>query len=267
VVQSELDVSSQELSLAQAKQASAAAMETLKTDLGMPSYEQVRVNPVIRVIEIHPQLQTALDAAFKSNRQVKSAEIALKEAQRGLDIDANSRLWDLDLTLNHRQGYANTSGFTPYSPLYPGQDRSTGGDTSIGLSLTVPLDQDVERTQASLEAAVSDENAELALASARRTLKSTVETQLQTLNSAWEQIDLSRSQLTLTKESLDSAKVQFDYGKMDAFTYSQQQSGLVSAQLAVVSAEINYMTQYYQYQSITDALLPSWGVYVKALEK
>ncbi len=261
VTQSEIDIGTQQLALSQASQALSLARQKLSADLGLPNQTRFDVDSHLSIQEIHPKFSQALSLALHNDRDLKADKLSYQESLRAIGVSENSRLWNLDLDVTRSRSLENTSN--PISiPNFPTSENTISDNTMVSLTLSIPLDQ-LSMDQKSLSSAIAAQNAQLSLQNTERTLRSTVQSQVQNLESAWQQLTLSKRQWVLTQQSVRSAAVQFQYGKMDAFTFSEQQASLVNAKLAVISAEINYMTQVMNYQAMTGTLLPLWGVHLE----
>lgn len=257
VNQAEIDVNNQKLALSQAQEALVDAKQTLLTDMGLPENVSFTVDTDIKVTPIFPNIQKALSLAEKSNRDLKIALLNYQQAQRNLLTNANNERWQLDLELSHSHSRQNINPLNGASA-----DSSTmTNNNSVSLNLTIPLDR-TTLDKAALTNAINQQNAEITLAQAKRTLRSTVTTTLANLESAWQQVTMSQQQLKLTEKSMEIAEVKFKFGKMDAFTFSQQQAQLVTAKINLIKAQINYLLQIMNYQKVTGTLLSSWDIHL-----
>lgn len=258
LTQAELDISTQRLAVSQAEQDVTAQKQKLLETLGLSDSDSVQfdVDSSLDVKPIHPSYDTTYATALKNNRDLKIAKLNYRIGQRGLLSSEDSQRWQLDLEIT--RSHTNTNSYTPQAQyLYT---NNLSNQTSVGLNLTIPLDQ-TQIHQQMLSAAMDEQNADISLASAKRTLKNSVTSTISTLESAWQQVITSQQQLTLSETNLKIARIKFQYGKIDAFTLSQQQNALIQAQIAIINAKINYITQVMEYQKLTGTLLATWGIH------
>lgn len=260
VTQAQLDITTQQQAVVTAQQKYNTARTTLMNDLGLPSNTVFKVDDKIDVQQIPASLQSAMPIAQKNNRTLKIALLQHKIAQRNVLTSENDNRWELDLQLSTTKTRAST--------VYDDQLNTISSNNivtanTVGLNLTIPLNH-ITMDQKSLSTAIALENDQITLRNARRTLKSNLQTAIENLHMQWNQLRTSQENLTLAKKNYHAAQIKFQYGRIDAFTLSQQQQQLVTAQNSVVSAKIAYLTQTIAYQKLLGTLLKQWHIKLEA---
>lgn len=256
VIQAKIDVESQNQAYTQAKQAYIDAKAKLLDDMGLPGNTQFEIEAKVDITPIHPGLSESQTQALKDNRQYKIAQLNYKIAQRNLLTNENDRRWQLNLDLSRTHTRTNTN----YSPD-TGQPNSNNivDDTSASLDLTVPLN-DVTIDQSKMAQIVNDQNAQITLTTAKRNLQTQVAQIVNQLNTSWQSYQLAKEQLSLQKNNYQAAVMKNKFGKLEAFSLSQEQQQLISAENALVSAKINYIELKTQYEQMIGKLLADWHI-------
>ena len=223
VVQAKIDVESQNQSYTQAKQSYVDAKAKLLDDMGLPGNTQFEIESKVTVTPINPNLSESQSEALKNNRGYKIAQLNYKVAERNLLTTANSRRWQLDLDISRTHTRNNTN----YSPD-TGQPNSNNivDDTTASLNLTIPLN-DVTIDQSKMQQVVNDQNAQITLSTAKRNLQTQVAQTVNQLKTSWQSYQLAKEQLDLQKNNYQAAVMKNKFGKLDAFSLSQEQQQLV----------------------------------------
>lgn len=264
LVQAELDLTSQQQAVDQAQLTLDNARSKLLTqDLGLPGNTPFHVVETLHITQIHPlPLADSISAAMAHNLDMQIANLQYQQQQRNLMVDANQRLWNLDLTASQTQDRENTQ-FAKAGII--NDSNTLTKDSSVGLTLTIPLNHTGIDQQELTDATAAD-NAQITLANTRQTLAANVTNALASLHNLWVQMQISDENLKLTESSTEAATIKFRYGKLDAFTLSQQQQQLVQAKLNVINSQIAYLTEVLAYQQLMGTLLSNWHIHFQAPE-
>jgi outer membrane protein TolC len=258
ITQSELDITAQEETLSGAKQTLKTARATLLETLGLSGNTLFHVVSQVDADAIHPAVSPSQQIALRNNLTMKMARIQYTQAQRNIITEDNSRKWKLDLTLTHsrqrmRTIYANAN--------IDSNNESISTNNVVSLNLNIPLNR-VTIDQSKLSAAISMQNSQISLRNSKREVLAQVQTAIQTLDSDWVQLQTSKKKLTLSEASFKAAEVKAQYGRIDAFTLSQQQQQLISSQQNLVNQKISYLKEVTSYEKLMGTLLSTWHVHV-----
>lgn len=260
ITQAKMDITSQQQSLASAEESFNTARTTLLNDLGLPGNTVFKVDTETPITQIRTTLEQSLQLAKQHNRDLKIALLQHKISERNLLTSENANRWELDLKLSR----SHTRASTIYdNPQINPNSNDLVTSTSVSLDLTIPLNR-VTIDQQKLSAAVAVENDQINLQNARRTLLSSVTTAVQNLKTQWSQLGMSQANLVLAQKNYRAAQIKFNYGRIDAFTLSQQQQQLVQAKNNVVTAKISYLTQAINYEKLMGILLQQWHIKLEA---
>lgn len=260
VTQAKMDITTQQQSLESARETFNTARTTLLNDLGLPGNTIFEVETNINIHNVKATIPESLKLAKQNNRDLKIALLQHKIAERNLITAHNANRWQLDLKLSQ----SHTRASTVYNnPQINPNSNDMVDNTSVSLNLTIPLNR-VTIDQQNLSAAISVENDQINMQNTRRTLMSNVATAVQNLQTQWNQLTMSKANLNLAKQNYRAAQVKFTYGRIDAFTLSQQQQQLVQAKNNVVTAKISYLTQVINYEKLMGTLLNEWHIKLEA---
>ncbi len=260
VSQAKMDITTQQQSLESAKETFNTTRTTLLNDLGLPGNTIFQVDTDITLQNIKTTVAASLKQAEQHNRDLKIALLQHKISERNLITAHNANRWQLDLKLSRSHTRASTAYDNP--AINPNSNDMVD-NTSVSLDLTIPLNR-VTIDQQNLSAAISVENDQINMENTRRTLMSNVTTAVQNLRTQWNQLTMSEASLKLAKQNYRAAQVKFNYGRIDAFTLSQQQQQLVQVKNNVVTAKIGYLTQVINYEKLMGTLLNKWHITLEA---
>ena len=86
---------------------------------------------------------------------------------------------------------------------------------------------------------------------------------IQNLDILRQQIILSMTSQALANKSYQDALIQLDYGQVSVFEVNVLQTNLITAQLAVLTNQINFSNALAQYQQSLGITLDVWKIGVK----
>jgi outer membrane protein TolC len=262
VTQAQLDITTQQQAVQQAHLATETAKaQLLTTDLGLPEDTKFHIVPTLEIKKLSPPpISKSIAEAMTQNLDLLIAELNYKQQQRNMLTSANARRWNLNLTVSR----SHTLQDQQFEQAGINTDTNTAtNNTSATLNLSIPLDR-VSIDQQELSAATSMNNAEITLETAKRTLASNITTSIHTLENLWVQLQVSEENLTFSEINTKAAEIKFGYGKLDAFTLSQQQQQLQAAQQNVVSSKVAYLKQILTFEQQMGTLLNDWNIQFKA---
>jgi len=259
VVQAHLNVTTAQQSLQEAEQTLLTAKAQLLDDMGLPGNTRFKVDDKLDVIKVNPDLHQSETIALKNNPTYQTDILEFKQNQRSLLTAENANRWELDLKVQRSRTRANTN-YAP--PTGEPNSNNVVNDSQVSLDLTIPLNQ-VSLDKTSATAATNFENAEITLATSKRTLLTTVNTDLEAIRTDWENILVAEETYNLSQKNYEAAKIKASYGKLDTFTLSQQQQQLISDANSLVSAKISYIEAVAQFEQELGILLKSWHIEVQ----
>ncbi len=258
LVQARLDITSQQQAVHTAMQGFSTAKTTLLNDLGLPETTDFSLPKQLELQLTQPSLKDSLELATKNNIDLAVARLNYIQQQRNMLSAKNQRRWQLDLKLSRsHQRFAQT---------FPGDSDQNNtnfvNNTSVSLDLSIPFNQ-VDIDKAQLSASINQQNAQIAMENAKRSLKTNVITAVNNLKQQWQQLETSKQNLKLNEENVKAAQVRFQYGKLGAFSLSQQQQQLIQAKINLVGAKIHYLEQVMNYQELVGTLLQKWHIQLR----
>lgn len=260
VVQGRLDVATAKQSLTQAQQTLQSAKLTLLNDLGLPWNTRFSVSDDIQLSPYEPNLLQSDDLALKQNRNYLSEQLTLKNDQLAVVTARDAMRWQLNLNLSTQQQIQDAA---TASSLGLASTNDTLRTNTATLNLTIPFGQTSQK--AALESAVLQVQEDKSkLDNMHQQILNQIQTDITNLNSQWQSIKISEEELKLAQENYQAAKVKLSYGKIDAFTLSQQHKQLVQDENSVISNKIDYIEQVAKFEQYIGVLLQSWNIHVKA---
>ncbi len=262
VTQAKLDITTQRQAAQQAHLATETAQAQLLTvDLGLPADTRFHIVPTLTIEKLKtPSVAQSVAEAALKNLDLQIAEITYKQQQRNMLTSENAQRWTLDLTASRSRQRLDQ---TLQSLGIPSTSSSITDSSSVDLNLSIPLDR-VSIDQQELSAATGMNNAEISLDNARRTLTSNITTSIDSLHNLWIQLKVSEENLNLSTANTKAAQIKFKYGKLDAFTLSQQEEQLQTAQQNVINSQVAYLKQILTYQQQMGTLLNDWNIHFTA---
>ncbi|NCX93448.1 MAG: TolC family protein [Gammaproteobacteria bacterium] len=159
--------------------------------------------------------------------------------------------------------YHSNYSITTTTP--PNVTRTVQNDTSAELSLEIPLDR-VSINQSRLKSAITLGNAQITLRTAKTQLLNNVTSSVENLQSQWAQLLADEANYKLALQNNEAAQIKYQYGKIDAFSLSQQQQQLQQSANTLINDRISYLEQVITYEKLVGTLLPQWHIHLQGIE-
>lgn len=259
VTQAHIDLMTQQQSVGTSEQALATAKADFLNTLGLPANTSFEVDANAPVFQEPAELSQSLKLALKNNIDLKTEALQSAQDQRNILKSKDSRKWTLDLVASRSRSRSNTD----YEDITDPNISQVSDNSSVALNLSIPLNQ-VTLDQNELSSAISLENQQIAEQQEKRSLINNITAAVNNLNNQWFQYQLSLESLTLSKQSFQAATIEYQYGKIDAFSFQQQQESYINSEQNVVNLRIDYLKQAMSYEQLVGTLLDHWHINIKA---
>lgn len=260
VVQAQLDLSSKQTIAAQDAQKVMTARITLLNDLDLDPDTNFHVVKTVPISHITPNLQGSISQAVRNNLDLKIAELQFSQAKRNILVSDNNQLWKVNAIFSKNHSNYSITTTTP-----PNVTRTVQNDTSAELSLEIPLDR-VSINQSRLKSAITLGNAQITLRTAKTQLLNNVTSSVENLQSQWAQLLADEANYKLALQNNEAAQIKYQYGKIDAFSLSQQQQQLQQSANTLINDRISYLEQVITYEKLVGTLLPQWHIHLQGIE-
>lgn len=195
-----------------------------------------------------PDKTTCVHMALANDTGYQGALAALTQAKRGVKKSKQDTWWQLDLTAST----ALTRGKGP-------ETRSHTGDKTVGLSLTVPID-DLDAKQALSQAKITLTKDQLAVQTTKQAIETQIINLLRRLDSQKTQVTMAERAVALAQQTLNNAKLKLQYGRASAFEVITLREALTNKQLDMVTAKIAYVDTYADVSLALGKTLNDWHI-------
>ena len=263
LIQARLDLMTAQQAEENAKQTLENAKTTLLSTLGLSSQQAPELyldpnaadNPLLEDQPKNLVLSEAITTGLKNNTNLKIDLLENQQAKRNIIKSEDAQRWSLDLTANTSKSYSNNTN------PYLNTATQMASNSSVGLNLTIPLDQ-TSLNQTELSAAVSLNNTEITQAQEKTDLVNQITAGLENLNNQRAELAFSKTRLKLAKLTYQAAQIKYQYGKIDAFSLQQQKENQTNAEQTLINAKINYLKQALNYEALTGTLLNRFNIHI-----
>ncbi len=182
--------------------------------------------------------QEIYDEALRVRPEIKYAELAIKSADKDIEIAKGAYLPSLKLGYNWGDNYFNV--YEKNDPnLFNQLNDNYQHQFSIGLN--VPLfnrwttKTTIQRSKLTLE------NQELNLESSKFMLKQNIESSYIDALNAEETLKASKKSVKATKIALDYAEKRFKLGSANSYDFEQAKNNYISSQVDLINAKYDYV--------------------------
>ncbi len=233
---------------------------TLLQDMGLSSLTEIEVDKSMDTDHVtYPEGEEAKTILFQNNITYLSALINMQNTKLGVLQAEDSQRWQLDFTAQFGQGPGSGGGDNAgFKSIANGRNVTR----SIGLNLAIPID-DMSAQQGIVSAKVGYDQQKLQLKQLRLLLESQLVGTLQNLSIAKQQIVLAKRAQELANMSYENSLRKLTYGKVSLFEVTTLQTNLVSAQIAYIGSEINFLNLVTTYQQTLGTTLDVWNIQLK----
>lgn len=213
-------------------------LDDLKRFLALPTdaridIDEAELTRLMNLGIIHPTVsfQDAMDYALKHRLDLLSADDAVTDAKRKVEVAANGLGPDVDLV-------ASADIATPYATK-PTRLRFDQGVYSAGLNVDLPLDRVSERNTYR-QTLITLNRQQRAADDLRDAIKLQIRDAWRTVEQARESYTIQRRSLTLAERRVDSTSLLIQAGRATTRDTLEAQRALLEAQNALTSAVVDH---------------------------
>ncbi len=218
-----------------------------------PQYKQAiaaynsRLNDFRLVLGLKPDAKITLDGSLETKKvnfdAEKLAEIYIDNRSDIISLRKNLEI------LNNNKTLASFSNYSPTVRLSGGYS-ATGSQSwsdsfSVGINLSVPIDNYIPGSSASVSMAEIDdriEKAEISLEQAINEAKNEIYNLSAQLDTAAANMELSEINITLAKKSYEMSEQSFARGSVQRLDVEDAQQSYLEAKQQYLSSQYNYLT-------------------------
>ncbi|RNM24541.1 TolC family protein [Dickeya undicola] len=248
-LQSDADISSQQLSLEQQENTLAERRLALCGLLGIDTRTALSASERLDIHPITLKAPQAIAMAMKNQPDYLIQQLTAHKQKIYLMQAKNQRLWGVDLVagagrLNTRSAdIQNDSRWQRY----------------VGLNVSIPLN-DLQARQEEQRVWVAGKIQLLQMADVHQQLEETVTQQVNALNSSWQQFLIADRLTRLSEKTLQAEQAKLLAGRSSNFQVLSYQGSLRAAQSARVSAQIAYLNTRAELDRVLGTTLDHWGI-------
>jgi len=216
------------------RRAFALALDELKVRLGLPVEAAIDVaedRPAFE--ELHPDLVRAARAALRNRVDLQNAADRADDAARRVRVARNALLASLDVSLRYETRTDAGEGLD--------SQRWGDGETTVGLSLSLPVDRTFERN-AYREALVTVDRARRDQSLARDQVILDVRERIRELRVAEMTVALQRETIKQLEREREMANIRVERGEASNRDVVDAENRLLEAQNRLVAAEVDHAT-------------------------
>ena len=255
IVQTEADIATRELALAEAENGLDAARLSLIDILDIDSGTQIRPAAEALAIErAQPDAGRSVELALRNRPDYLQALLRMEGARTRRFLARNNRLWDLSLALSAGARGAGGS-------LGGAFDDIDYEDLRVGLELSVPLG-DLTPEQAYLEADVALRQADNELTELRQAIDIEIRNGIRDVESGFLQTDLARRSRELAEQKIEIEREKLNLGLTTNFQLVAFEESLVEAENREVETIISYLNALTSLDRTVGTILETWGITV-----
>jgi outer membrane protein TolC len=217
--------------------------------------------------EYKVELQTAIETAFKNRPELEQIDIQLNQADINLQMTANSRKWQVDLTgtfgSNGNSGTPVASLFTPPESQIGGLATSyknvfAGGTTNwtLKVGVSVPLRNRSTDSQYAQQQ-INRRKTLMQRKSQEQSIQVEIRNAIQKLDTNRKQVETAKMGRQLSEEQLAGEVKRLEAGLSENFRVLDRQNQLAQAEFTYLTNMINYKKSVISLQKSTYTLLES----------
>ena len=235
----------------------ALSLLTLSQILQIPNQgfdiEDVPIN-INSVALLYDNTNEIFEKALTNQPDIKSAEIAVQNAETGIEIAKSAYLPSLSLNAglgtgyNHTQGRPDVFSFTdPDTGQIVQIDNSFGEQLdnnfgqSFGLSLNIPIFNKGQVKANVNRAKINQDIAKVNLSDQKLALREAIERAYINAKATLKEYEAAEKSVEAQQLSFDYAKQRYDLGATNSFDFEQVRNRLVNAQASLSRAKYNFV--------------------------
>ena len=259
-VQAQAALTTDQLQVKQSEFAVIQAKQTLLTDIGIDPRRPIEIVPEINTDSIGvPDLQENLKIGLMNNYNFQGALIAQRENERNFMVAKDKQRWQVNVVSSVSTSHAsgnNTPGAGPQN-LYWGN-----GSANFQVQASIPIDNYGLKQQL-LQAQIAIRQQEIVIAKTQRDFETQVINSINNLKISKQQIEIAKQSRDFAKKSLEMAKIKLLYGRVAMFEVTSLQNQLTTAEISVITSQINFLNALAQLHYLLGTTLNVWHINVR----
>ncbi|MFC0142414.1 TolC family protein [Erwinia mallotivora] len=249
LLQSDADVSSQQLSLEQQqnvlneRRLSLCGLLNIDTRTLLSASESLNIRPTLLKA---PQ---AIAIAVKNQPEYLIQQLTEDKQKIYLMQAKNQRLWEVDLV----------AGATQVNTRQANVDNDNHWQGYTGVDITIPLN-DIQARQEEQRAWVAQKIQRLQMADVHQQLEETITRQVHALNSSWQQFLIADRLTRLSEKTLQAEQAKLLAGRSTTFQVQSYHGSLRAAQNMRLAAQIALLNTQAELDRELGTTLNHWGI-------
>jgi outer membrane protein TolC len=260
VIQAEVDLANQELSLRLSENALDDTRLSLLRTLDIDRHLLLEPTEPIVVKAVNLPTKQFQQIAWQNRPDYLQAHLNIANAKTQLLLAENDKRWELDV-ITHYQLTASSDNWIE-------AQRQAGqlgqGDYSVGLALRIPIG-DLTPKQSILSARIALRQAEIDLQRLTEEIAIEIEDAVRNIQVAWTQVQLAQRARELTQQQLEIEMEKFRANRSTNFQVVSFQDDLISAENNEIQSQINYLNALTQLDTILGITLSRWGIDIETV--
>lgn len=260
MIQSDADVSDQEIRVLQSRIALEEAQAALAILLGLDA--GLRVSPAdgLPAVPELPDLRGSLERALAGHPGYLQALVSRRRSELELMVAEDTERLDLSLRMEASFAGDGQSAGSSIPGLADGLDDQ--GQYAIGLHFSMPLGGAERRREerARQAASIGHAKASRALTAARRELEIEVRRATERVRSEHRQVRLAADALALAREQVRIEEGKLRLGLTSTYHMGRVRSTLVDAETREVNAKIDFLRALSELDRVEGAVLERWNI-------
>ncbi len=264
VIQTEADIARRELDVISAAGGLDNARLSLIDLLDLDARTRFRVAGGLGADQPEPlsvNVETAMEMALANRLDLQIGLLGIRNAETGLIVARNSRLWDLSLSL----GRTLTASGNDFAGAFRGFERA---GSRIGLNLNVPIGQAAagsarlaqRRAEASLQIARNG------LDDLRQRIEIEVRNAVREVELAAQRLELARRAKLLAEQKMEIEREKLNLGVTTNFQLVAFENDLVFAENAEIDALVSHLNAATELDRSLGTTLERWGIDLDLVE-
>jgi outer membrane protein len=186
-----------------------------------------------------PQADSVYTKALGIKPQIKSAQLNVESAQ--IDVDIAKASYQPTLTLSGGVNTGYSSGLSGLAYDYQVKNRIS---PTVGLSLSIPIYQNLQAKTKVATAKVGVKTAELTELNTRNELRKAIEQACVDVTSYEKAFEAGMEEYYSAQESFAVAEEKFNNGMINSVDFLIQKTNLISAESSLLQAKYNLLFSY-----------------------
>jgi outer membrane protein len=277
LVQSEANIATRDEDIIRAQARVGDAEDTLRQLLNLPAGDvwskPIKTSTRPEMDPIPVEVDQAMQTAMAERSELRRLQLAIDQAQLGVDFQRRQILPRLDATLSYgASGIGGTTfNFDPQTGRLISQVPGGFGDAfsdlrsrefpnwAIGLTFALPLQNRSARASLAINQ-IGLEQALLQLEQQKQAVLTEVRQAVRRVQTAAKQIDAAKASRGYQEKNLDAERKRYENGMSASFQITIIQDDVIQARSREVTAKVTYRTALADYYRAIGKLLDNEGV-------